>query len=79
MTPSEAITLLRRQRAGRTYSADTPPDPVEVLVDAYRKLAKAARELDWFAWSAVTADCEPARRNLQRKIDNLRAALGDAP
>lgn len=39
------------------------------------RLRDCLREFDEFAWTAVTADCEEARQNLQRKIDKARAAL----
>ena len=41
------------------------------------KARKALRLIDNFAWTAVTADCEASRKELQRRIDFCRQTLRD--
>lgn len=50
-------------------------DEVERLRSRVEKLREALKEFDEFAWTAVKADCEEARLNLQAKIDKARAIL----
>jgi hypothetical protein len=57
-------------------------EDVQILItvrNAFPHLLTIARAADvlanWFAWSAVTTDCDEARVYLQGLIDRLRAAL----
>lgn len=55
------------------------PDITAALEAADRgegeELIEAATNLDHFAWSCVSTDCDESREYLQSLIDNLRAAL----
>jgi hypothetical protein len=62
-------------------------DHAELLAEARKKLAAAEariaeleaalRLVDDFAWTAVKADCEDARQELNRRVNICREALGD--
>lgn len=53
------------------------PANAKALAQSNRWLREAGQELADFAWSAVTADCDEARVNLNNLVANLRAALKD--
>jgi hypothetical protein len=60
-------------------------DTVEATCDAVVRLQRerqdllaACEEIDTFAWSAMTADCEEARVELNRRITQVRAAIEKA-
>ncbi len=48
------------------------------LIAAAPCLLEAARDMDEFAWSALSPDCEEAGREIMRRLTNLRAALARA-
>ncbi len=70
----EAIREWREQ--ARTIIAKAEADAA--LIAAAPDMLAALRLIDEFAWSAMTADCEPARIGLTERIDAVRAAIAKA-
>ena len=62
------------QNSSEAYRHDA--EKAETERDAMRE---ALADLVNFAWTAVTADCEEARVNLNGKIAKARAALAPSP